>query len=113
MCALSAFIYHREIAVRRNRTMKRLLALVTIFALTAVPLATRIEAAPAAPGTGLAVPVSGSAPGGAGTFTGTFRITRFVNSGGKILAQGLLTGIGTVGAESQSIVRTVSMEVTS
>jgi hypothetical protein len=95
--------------------MKRLMALVTIFALAAAPMATRIEAAPPAAGSGLAVPVSGSAPGGA--FNGTFRITRFVNSGGDIFAQGVLTGIATATAADgtttrQSIVRTVSTPVT-
>jgi hypothetical protein len=94
--------------------MKRLLALMTIFALTAAPMATRLEAAPAA-GAGLAVPVSGTtAPGAAaGTFAGTFRITRFVNNAGQIVAQGVLTGIGTRTADgvSQSIVRTVSIPV--
>src|SRR5919198_1194285 len=93
--------------------MKRVLALVTTFVLTTAPLATRLEAAPAATGPGLAVPVSGTAPGGAGSFNGTFMIQRFVNSGGTILAQGVLTGIGTNTASgvSQSIVRTVSMPV--
>jgi hypothetical protein len=96
--------------------MKRLLALVTIFALTAAPLATRLEAAPAAAGTGLSVPVSGSTAAGvtpAGNFTGAFRITRFVNSGGTIFAQGVLTGIATntTTGVSESIVQTVSTPV--
>lgn len=100
--------------------MKRLLALVTICALTAAPLATRVEAAPPGSGSGLAVPVSGSGTntaGDTGTFDGTFRITRFVSSGGEIFAQGVLTGIVTKTAAidkqvtSQSIVRTVSMTV--
>jgi hypothetical protein len=93
--------------------MKRLLALVTIFALAAAPLATRLEAA-AATGAGLAVPVSGVAPGGAGSFNGTLRIQRFVSSGGQIVAQGVLTGIATntTTAVSESIVRTISAPVT-
>lgn len=93
--------------------MKRLLALVTICALTAALLAIRLEAAPAATGAGLAVPVSGVAPGGAGSFNGTLRIQRFVNSGGNIFAQGVLAGIATNTTTGviQSIVRTVSMPV--
>jgi hypothetical protein len=93
--------------------MKRLLAVVTVLTLVAAALATHINAAPAAAGSGLAVPVAGSAP--SGTFNGTFRITRFVNSGGQIFAQGVLTGIGTRAADgvSESIVRTVSTPVTS
>ena len=75
--------------------MKRLLAVVTILALIAAPLATRIEAVPAATGGGLAVPVSGIAPGGAGSFNGTLRIQRFVASGSQIVAQAVLTGIAT------------------
>lgn len=92
--------------------MKRLLALLTIFALTAAPLATRVEAqGQAATNRGISVPVAGAAAGGAGTFTGTLRITRFVNSGGQMMAQGILTGIGTVAGQSQSIIRTVSVPV--
>jgi len=91
--------------------MRRLLALVTILALTAAPLATRLEAAT---GAGLAVPVSGIAPGGAGSFEGTFRIQRFVNSGSQVVAQGVLTGIATntTTKVTESIVRTISTPVT-
>jgi len=94
--------------------MKRLLAVVTILALIAAPLATRIEAVPAATGGGLAVPVSGIAPGGAGSFNGTLRIQRFVASGSQIVAQAVLTGIATntTTGMSESIVRTVSTPVT-
>jgi hypothetical protein len=91
--------------------MRRLLALVTVFALTAAPLATRTEAAPPN-NPGVSVPVS-TVAGPPVTFNGAFRITRFVNSDGKIFAQGVLTGIATrndTGA-TQSILRTVSMEV--
>jgi hypothetical protein len=103
--------------------MKRLLALVTVFALTAAPLASRLEAAPG-PGSGLSVPVAGSGvaapgapdPAATGTFDGAFRITRFVNSGGTIFAQGVLTGIVTKKAgdgtiTQQSVVRTMSTPV--
>lgn len=99
--------------------MKRLLALLTIFALTAAPLAPSIEAAPAG-AAGLAVPITGASvpiPGSTdtGTFNGTFRITRFVNSAGKVFAQGVLTGVATttIGGvtSATSIVRTVSTPV--
>jgi hypothetical protein len=103
--------------------MKRVLALVTVLALAMAPMATRIEAAAAS--TGLSVPIAGSGTSAAGetvTFNGSFRVTRFVNSGGQILAQGVLTGIatktvgsvatgGSVVTASESIVRTVSMAV--
>ena len=91
--------------------MKRLLAFVTIFALTAAPVATRLEAAT---GPGLAVPISGVAEApGVGSFNGTFNIQRFVSSGGNVVAQGVLTGIvtnATTGV-TQSIVQTISMPV--
>jgi hypothetical protein len=93
--------------------MKRLLALVTVFALTAAPFASRVEAAPAAAkGPGVAVPVS-TVPGSPVTFAGDFRITRFVTSGGKIFAQGVLSGIATRTSDgvTQSVLRTTSMEV--
>jgi hypothetical protein len=97
--------------------MKRVLALVTVLALAMAPMATRIEAAAAS--TGLSVPIAGSGTSAAGetvTFNGSFRVTRFVNSGGQIFAQGVLTGIATktvggVVTASESIVRTVSMAV--
>ena len=98
--------------------MKRLLALLTIFALTAAPLATRVEAAPPGSG-GIAVPIMGSSSPDSpipGTFNGTLRITRFVNNGGKVVAQGVLTGVvtsttGGVPTTVGSIVRTVSVPV--
>lgn len=91
--------------------MKRLLSLITVLTLAAAPLATRIEAAPAN-GAGLSAPVAGS--NATGSFTGTFRITRFVNSANGIVAQGVLTGIGTRTADGavQSVVRTISVPVT-
>src|SRR3954453_4224650 len=93
--------------------MKRLLALVTVFALTAAPFASRVEAAPAAAkGPGVAVPVS-TVPGSPVTFAGDFRITRFVTSGGKIFAQGVLSGIATRTslAVTESAIRNSPMDV--
>jgi hypothetical protein len=90
--------------------MKRLLALVTVLALTAAPLASRVEAAPGKDAPGLSVPVS-TVAGAPVSFNGAFRVTRFVNSGGKVFAQGVLTGIATSPTATQSIIRTVSMEV--
>jgi hypothetical protein len=71
--------------------MKRLLALVTIFALTAAPLATRLDAqTPAPTARGVTIPVVGS--GSAGTFVGTFTLQRFANVAGSLVAQGVVTG---------------------
>jgi hypothetical protein len=91
--------------------MKRLLALVTILALTAAPLATRLEAAPA-PATGLAVPVTGT--GTAGTLNGTFTLLRFANVGGSVVAQGVLTGtITNATGQVTSIVQNVTATLAS
>jgi hypothetical protein len=91
--------------------MKRLMTLVTVFALAAAPMATRMEAAPPAAGAGLAVPVVGSGPGG--TFAGTFTLQKFVNNGGNLEARGILTGIATTPTGmAGSIVQNVSTPVT-
>jgi hypothetical protein len=92
------------------KRMKRLLALVTVLTLVAAPLATRIEAAPAA-ASGVAVPIVGSGPNG--TFAGTLTIQKFVNNAGILQANGVLTGIvtGTNGVVVGSVVKTVSMPV--
>jgi hypothetical protein len=73
-----------------------LAALVSALCLIGSPAkaAPAAPAAPAAAGT-LSGPVTGSftdAQGGQGTFSGTFTPRKFVNSGGKAVAQGTLKG---------------------
>ncbi len=94
--------------------MKRLLALVTVLTLAAAPLATRLEAAPAAaPATGLSVPIVGS--GATGSFNGTLTIKKFVNNAGVLQANGVLTGIvtSTTGAVVGTVVQSVTAPVQS
>ena len=83
-------------------------ALVAILALSAAVLApsTRVEAAP-----GIAIPMSGSGPGS--TFTGTFNLERFVaaNTESGVAAVGRLTGTLKKGAQTVSIVQTITLPV--
>jgi hypothetical protein len=52
-----------------------------------------------------------SIPVAAEGFTGTFRLTRFANTGGTVNAIGLLTGTVTTGEGPVSIVRTIALPV--
>src|SRR3982751_6086287 len=87
--------------------MKRLLAMVTILALMAAPLATRLDAQGAPAATGLTIPVVGS--GTAGNFVGTFTLQRFANVAGSVVAQGVVTGtVTTAAGQVTSIVQNVT-----
>jgi hypothetical protein len=75
-------------------------AFATVVA-TAAPASAQVGA-----GDGLAIPVVSTSP--AATFTGTFTLTRFVDTQDGVAAVGLLTGVATpTGGTPTSIVQTV------
>ena len=95
-----------------RRTAAGLLACLALAACSDMPTtsprvdeAPSLSIAPAAVG-GLALPVTGTLPGG-GTFAGTLTITQFaVNQAGQLLASGVLTGMATQGTTVTQITQT-------
>jgi hypothetical protein len=88
------------------------IALATLLCFTAAiaaPVTAVAQAQQAQKISPLAIPVTGT--GANGTFTGTFQLQRFANSGGNLVASGLLTGVATnvVTGVSTSVVRTVTI----
>jgi hypothetical protein len=85
------------------------IAMFTLAAAGAPPLAAQGQSN--GPAKSLTLPVAGT---GAGTFTGTFQLQRFVASGDQVLAAGFLTGTVTdaTGTVLGTIGRTVQIPVT-
>jgi hypothetical protein len=94
--------------------MKRMLSLSVVVLLI---VAASASAAPAtAAKSALSVPIAGTfvdAAGGAGKFSGTFQIVRFVASGDELLANGYLSGTLTdsLGMPLGSVMKSVSVPV--
>jgi hypothetical protein len=91
--------------------MKKALSLAVVLLLITSAASAASTTKPA-----LSLPISGTfvdAAGGAGTFSGTFKLTRFEASGSQLLANGYLTGTLTdsLGVPVGSVVRSVSIPV--
>jgi hypothetical protein len=95
-----------------TRTKSLTVTILLIFALAASGLQSTLLAQSQS-GTqprSVSLPVVGS---GAGTFTGTFELQRFVTRNGQVMAQGLLTGtVSTAAGVIGTVARTVSLPVT-
>src|SRR5437870_64811 len=102
----------------RNNTRAFALALALIGAMTLAPLAVtaaNYNPTPAAPSSGLTIPINTSLANGAGgTFAGTLTINKFVTRNGQLSAVGTLAGTVTnaAGAILGSVVQTVTLPVT-
>ena len=84
------------------------IALATLLFFTAAIAAPATLTAQGRPTSPLAIPVTGTGPGGA--FTGTFTLQRFANNQGQLVASGLLTGVVTTAAGvTTSVARTVTV----
>ena len=94
----------------------KLLSLVLVLALLAgFAFAPFTAPAADAQATGLSVPITNAPVSGnsIGTFTGTLDITRFVNQGGQLAAQGILNGVVTTATGTINIVnQAVTVPVT-
>lgn len=84
------------------------LLLALVGGVVAVPLSASVAATPASAQTTnpfAGIPITGTLPGG-GTFSGTFTITHFANVGGRLVAQGTLSG--TVKNAAGDVIKTLT-----